>query len=113
MAEPSKTDAKAIQQRLTDLGLLDPPPDEVLGSVSRWALGECGITEEVTSANADEILDGVMQQGGNRHVLGTLVFEHRRSDREQVCDVGHRSRFADLATVNVSGIQQGSVKSIG
>ena len=53
-----------------------------------------------------------MQQCGNRHVLGAIVLEHCRGDRKQVCDVGNKGRFADLATMNVSGAQQGSIKTI-
>jgi hypothetical protein len=30
-----------------------------------------------------------------------------------MCDVGNKGLFADLATMNVSGIQQGSIKTIG
>ncbi len=58
------------------------------------------------------ILDGVMQQGSNRHVLGAIVLEHCRCDRKQMCDVGNTGRFADLPTINVSGVQQGSIKTI-
>jgi hypothetical protein len=32
-------DIKSVQQRLSDLGLLDPPADGVWGGVSSWALG--------------------------------------------------------------------------
>jgi len=41
-APPSRVPAtpREIQERLTALGLLDPPADGVLGPVSRWALGE-------------------------------------------------------------------------
>jgi hypothetical protein len=34
------TTPREIQERLTAIGLLDPPADGVLGPVSRWALGE-------------------------------------------------------------------------
>jgi peptidoglycan hydrolase-like protein with peptidoglycan-binding domain len=34
----SKEEAKEVQQRLTEIGLLDPPPDGAFGQVSRWAL---------------------------------------------------------------------------
>lgn len=34
----SKAEAVEVQQRLTDIGLLDPPPDGAFGQVSRWAL---------------------------------------------------------------------------
>ena len=36
---------------------------------------------------------------------------HRRGDRKQMCV--SRGLFAHLATVNVGGVQQGSIKSIG
>jgi hypothetical protein len=53
-----------------------------------------------------------MQQGGNCHVLGAIVFEHRRRDREQMRDVGNRSALAHLAAVNVRGVKHGSIKTI-
>jgi hypothetical protein len=34
----SKAEAIEVQQRLSEIGLLDPPPDGAFGPVSRWAL---------------------------------------------------------------------------
>ena len=46
-----------IQDRLGAMGLLDPPADGVIGSVSTWALEAAGINEELTAHNADEIMN--------------------------------------------------------
>ena len=46
----------AIQERLTAMGLLDPPADGVVGAVTRWALRMAGIKGELTAENANEIL---------------------------------------------------------
>ncbi len=46
-----------IQDRLGAMGLLDPPSDGIIGSVSRWALREAGIKIELTANNADSIME--------------------------------------------------------
>jgi hypothetical protein len=58
------------------------------------------------------ILDRIMQQGGNRHVLRAVVFQHRRGDREQMRDIGNRCPFAHLASVNVGGVEQCPIKTV-
>jgi hypothetical protein len=45
-----------IQERLTAMGLLDPPADGVVGAVTRWALRSAGIKGELTAENANKIL---------------------------------------------------------
>lgn len=49
------TAAIVLQTRLIDMGLLDPPPDGVAGSVTRWALQAAGIKDELTVANMNKI----------------------------------------------------------
>ena len=46
----------AIQERLTAIGLLDPPADGVVGAVTRWALRTAGIKGELTAENANDVL---------------------------------------------------------
>lgn len=45
-----------IQERLTAMGLLDPPADGVVGAVTRWALRMAGIKGELTAETANAIL---------------------------------------------------------
>jgi lysozyme family protein len=49
-----------IQQRLTAMGLLDPPADGVIGAVSRWALRTAGIKGELTAENANDVLQELL-----------------------------------------------------
>ena len=46
--------ARELQQRLGDLGILDPPPDGIIGPVSRWALNAF---KELTGPDRTESLD--------------------------------------------------------
>src|SRR6185369_4301189 len=55
----------------------------------------------------------VVQEAGDGHVFGAAIFENRRGDREQMRDVRDGRFLANLPTVNMGGIQQGPVKSIG
>ena len=55
--EVPTTTPEQIQDRLTAMGLLDPPSDGVIGSVTRWALAAAGIKDELTVSNADEVMD--------------------------------------------------------
>jgi hypothetical protein len=45
------------------------------------------------------ILDGVVEQRGNRLVLATAVLQHERRDPQQMGDVGHARALADLVGV--------------
>ena len=44
-----------IQDRLTAMGLLDPPSDGVVGAVTRWALRAAGIETDITVDNIEKI----------------------------------------------------------
>lgn|GEM_PF-1852614 len=49
------TAALILQTRLGDMGLLDPPPDGIVGSVTRWALEAAGIKTPLTVESANKI----------------------------------------------------------
>jgi lysozyme family protein len=51
-----ETSPTQLQDRLTAMGLLDPPSDGVVGSVTRWAARMAGITEELTDRNIDVVM---------------------------------------------------------
>jgi lysozyme family protein len=51
--EVPKTTPTQLQDRLTAMGLLDPPSDGVIGSVTRWALKAAGVDDDITVATAD------------------------------------------------------------
>jgi lysozyme family protein len=55
--EQPKTAPIDLQDRLTAMGLLDPPSDGVVGSVTRWAARAAGIKDELTDQNIDAVYD--------------------------------------------------------
>jgi hypothetical protein len=51
-----KDKIQTAQQKLIDIGLLDPPADGVFGVISQWAMAEAGIEDKADAADLDDIV---------------------------------------------------------
>jgi hypothetical protein len=71
------------------------------------------VSDIIKPRQATVILDRIVQESGDRHILRTAVLEHCCSHCEQVGDIRDCCTLADLTAMHMNGIEQGAVEAIG
>ena len=82
----------------------DDAGDVVAEGVADLAFDRCAVVA---------VLDGVVQQAGDRGVLAAAVLEHDGGDGHEVGEVGDRGALADLGGVDLAGQRECLLETAG
>ena len=64
------------------------------------------VADLLEARSVSAILQRVVQQGGDRLVLGTAVLQHQRRDAEQVRQIRHIAALSTLAGMDIGGVHK-------